>query len=502
MKKLLYTALSVLIVSNGAFAQVSKKQTIEFDNYIKKAVVDWKVPGLAIIVIKDGQVIFKNGYGILELGKNDKVDTKTMFAIASTTKAMTAACAAMLVDEGKLHWDDKVTDYLPGFQLFDPYVTRELTVRDLFLHDSGLGNADFLWGAMSIPSDDVLYRLRMIKPSYSFRNGFIYQNIFYLAAGKVIEKASGMPWEEFIRKRIFIPLNMDRTVPKIKYTVGMGNLATPHFEIDSVIQVIQKDTADAIAPAGAVWSCVEDMGKWVACMLDSTKYGNGQRLLKPATWAMLIKPQTFVSAEQFYPTAQITKPHWTTYGLGWFQQDYKGQKVDFHTGSLNGFVAINGMLVDKKTGVYILANLDHAELRHALMFKAFDLFALGGDSDWSAQFLKLYAGIKAKADSTEKADDAKRVPNTKPSHDLNDYTGQYTDPLYGQVIIERDGSNLKVNINNYMQAAVQHWQYDTFKGYYNHKEDGKATIAFETDPNGKIGSVNVDGMVLSRVVEK
>jgi len=498
MNKLLKIVLPILLLAQVVSAQVSQKQIKDFDTYVKKGVADWKVPGLAIIVVKDGKVVFENGYGVRALGKADKVDTKTMFAIASTTKAMTAACAAMLVDEGKLHWSDKVTDYLPGFQLYDPYVTRELTVRDLFLHDTGLGETNFLWGAMSISSDEVLTRMRLVKPVYSFRNGFIYQNIFYLAAGKVIEKASGMPWEDFIRQRIFVPLGMVRTVPKIKYTNGMLNLADPHFKIDSTILLIKKDTADAIAPAGAVWSCVDDMGKWVKCMLDSTKYGSGQRLLKPATWAMLIKPQTFVSEDQFYPTAQITKPHWTTYGLGWFQQDYKGQKVDFHTGSLAGFVAINGMLVDQKMGVYILANLDHAELRHALMFKAFDTFALGGDADWSAQFLKLYGGLKAKADSAERAGEAKRVLNTQPSHPLKDYIGKYTDPLFGKVTIESDNNNLKININNYVYATVQHWHYDTFRGYYDQKENGKAFVVFNTDGDGKIVSVNVDGLILAK----
>lgn len=499
MNKLLKIALPILLLTQVVFAQVSPKQTKDFDAYVKKGVADWKVPGLAIIVVKDGKVVFENGYGVRELGKADKVDPKTMFAIASTTKAMTAACIAMLVDEGKVHWDDKVTDYLTGFQLYDPYVTRELTVRDLLLHNSGVGNADYLWGAMSISSDEVLRRMRLVKPSYSFRDGFIYQNIFYLAAGKVIEKASGMPWEDFIRKRIFIPLNMDRTVPKIKYTNGLANLASPHSKIDSTIQLVKKDTADSIAPAGAVWSCVDDMGKWVACMLDSTKYGNGQRLLKPATWATLIKPQTFVSEGEFYPTAKITKPHWMTYGLGWFQQDYKGQKVDFHTGSLNGFIAINGMLVDQKTGVYVLANLDHAELRHALMFKAFDTFALGGNTDWSAQFLKLYGGLKAKADSANKANEAKRVLNTQPSHPIKDFTGKYSDPLFGEAIVENDNGNLKININNYLHAVVQHWHYDTFKGYYDQKEFGKATIVFNTDDSGKIVSANMDGLLMAKV---
>ena len=492
--KLSRIILLVLLIPAVAFGQ---KSTKAFDHYVEKGVADWHIPGLAIIVIKDNQVVFKKGYGVLELGKPEKVDTQTIFAIASTTKAMTAACAAMLVDEGKLHWEDKVTDYLPDFQLYDPFVTRDLTVKDLFLHDSGVGNTDFLWTSMNISSDEILHRMRLVKPEYSLRDGFVYQNIFYMAAGKVIEKASGMPWEVFIQKRIFDPLQMTRTVPMFKFTKGMPNQVSPHMEIDSAITVIDKDITDNISPAGGVWSCVDDMGKWVSCMLDSSKYGD-KRLLTPKSWAMLLKPHTMVTPEEFYPTAQVTKPHWTTYGLGWFQQDYKGQKIDFHTGSLSGLIAINGMMADKKTGVYILANLDHAELRHALMFKAFDYFAMGGDTDWSAEFLKLYGGMKAKAKKAEKEEIAKRLPNTRPTLELTAYAGTYTDPLYGNVVITAQNNTLQLNINNYLQASVQHWQYDSFLGPYSKKQDGKCFVMFTLDEHGKVSKVSVDGMVLAK----
>jgi CubicO group peptidase (beta-lactamase class C family) len=444
-------------------------------------------------------VIFKKGYGVLEKDQQAKVNTQSMFAIASTTKAITAACAGILVDEGKLHWEDKVTDYLPDFQLYDPYVTRELTVRDLFLHDSGVGNTDYLWGMMDIAPDEIIHRLRLVKPQYSFRAGFAYQNIFYLVAGKVIEKASGTPWEQFIKTRIFEPLKMTRTVPLIKYTKGLDNLSSAHMKVDSVVQKVPLDETNEIGPAGGVWSCVDDMGKWVQCMLDSTKYGPNKRLLKPETWAYLLEPHTFVTKDEFYPTMQLTHPHWTTYGIGWFQQDYKGQKVDFHTGSLSGMIAINAMLVDKKMGVYILANLDHAELRHALMFKAFDTFALGGDTDWSADFLKLYKGIQSRQEKAEKDELAKRVMGTKPSLELSSYAGKYTDPLYGEVNVKVNKDTLLVDINHIVTATVKHWHYDTFYGDYSNIAYGKAAISFNLNPeDGKVSSISVDGLVLTR----
>jgi CubicO group peptidase (beta-lactamase class C family) len=493
--------LLVILFPVLCFAQ-TKEEIAAFDQYVQKGLSDWDVPGLAIIVVKDNKVVFKKGYGVLEKGKTDKVNTQTMFGIASTTKAITAACAGILVDEGKLHWDDKVTDYLPDFELYDPYVTREITVRDLFLHDSGVGNTDYLWGMMDISADEMLRRLRLVKPQYSFRAGFVYQNVFYLAAGKVIEKASGMPWETFIKTRIFEPLGMTRTAPLTKFTKGMGNLTSAHMKIDSVIKKVPIDETNQIGPAGGVWSCVDDMGKWVLCMLDSTKYGNGKRLLKPETWTYLLEPHTFVTKEEFYPTAQLTHPHWMTYGLGWFQQDYKGQMVNFHTGSLSGLIAINGMLVDKKMGVYLLANLDHAELRHALMFKAFDTFALGGDTDWSADFLKLYKGIQDKQAKAEKDEIAKRVMGTKPSLPLNSYAGKYTDPLYGEINVKVDKDALVLDINHILTATVNHWHYDSFVGDYSNIAYGKAGVNFTLDPSdGKVSAITVDGLTLNRVTQ-
>jgi hypothetical protein len=232
-------------------------------------------------------------------------------------------------------------------------------------------------------------------------------------------------------------------------------------------------------------------------MLDSSKYGN-QRLLKPESWAMLLKPQTFVSAEEFYPTARVTKPHWITYGLGWFQQDYQGQKVDFHTGSLDGLIAINGMIVDKKVGVYILANLDHAEVRHALMFKAFDYFALGGNRDWSKEFQTLYGDIKARRDKANKDYEAKRVLGTHPTLDVKAYAGTYSDPLYGSVVITAAGDKLSLNINNFLTAEATCWNYDTFVGPYARKEYGKVGATFSIDELGKISTVTVDGLTFTR----
>ncbi len=446
---------------------------------------------------EDGKVIFKKGYGVRDNTKSDVVNTETLFACASTTKAMTATCMGILVDEGKVKWDDPVIKYLPEYQLYDPYVTRELRVRDLFLHNSGVGNADFVWGLMNIPVNEIFLKMRDVKPSYSFRSGFIYQNIFYIAAGEVIRKVSGKPWEVFIQERIFTPLGMARTVPSRKF-IKDDNQTRPHFKIEGKISPISYTLDETVGPAGSVWGSIDDMSKWVVCMLDSSKYPGG-RLLKKETWKEMFKPQTIVTDAEFYPTQQVTKPNWKTYGLGWFQHDYKGRKLNFHTGSLSGLTAINAQIQEDNVGFYIFENYDHAELRHALMYKALDLFALGGNRDWSTEFLKLYTGIHEKGEKAEKEFEAKRVMNTKPSLALSEYAGTYTSPLYGTATITLSGNQLAIDLNKFISAKVEHWNYDTFRGWFDEKENGKVNARFFLTADGKVEKVNMEGLEFTKV---
>jgi CubicO group peptidase (beta-lactamase class C family) len=437
MKRLI---LFILALSFQFLYAQSVNQLKEFDAYIEKGRVDWSIPGLAVAVVKDGKTIFKKGYGVRKVGGKEKIDTQTIFACASTTKAMTAVCLGILVDEGKLTWNDAVSKHLPDFKLYDVYVTRELKIRDLLTHSSGVGNTDFLWGAMDISSDEILKKMELVKPSYSLRSSFIYQNIFYLVAGKVIQKVSGQSWDEFITARIFKPLNMNRTFPT-KSLVKDENHSYPHYLQEGFAHAIDPDNADNVGPAGSVNSCIDDMSLWLQCMLDSAKYTGGQ-LLKPATWTELFKPQVMVPAAEFYPTMQLIKPNWTTYGLGWFQHDYQGKKINYHTGSLAGEIAMHAQLPDAKLAVYIFGNLDHAELRHALVYKTFDLFALGGKRDWSNDLHMFYNDLKLKAESSEKTFENQRVLNTKPSLDLASYTGTYADELYGTVEVKLVDGNL------------------------------------------------------------
>ena len=463
-----------------------------FDAYVAKAVQDWRTPGLAVAVVKDGQVVFGKGYGVRELGRPETVDTHTLFAIGSTTKAMTAALLGMLVDEKKLAWDDPVVKHLPWFQTKDPYLTRELTVRDLLTHRGGLGNADYLWYGQTTDAGEILRRVRFLEPSYSLRSSFVYQNVMYAAAGAVVEAASGQPWDQMLRARIFEPLRMTESIATAATLARQPNVARPHDIVDGTLRAIDNASVDGVAPAGSVWSSVHDLAKWTQMLIDEGKAG-GKVLLQPQTVAELFKPQAMVTRDGFYPTARLTKPNWTTYGLGWFQQDYRGRAVNFHTGSIDGMVAIHALVRDERLGVYVLANRDHAELRHALMLNVIDRFTGGGGRDWSAELLQLYGDLQKTAEETRRKQDARRVTGTSPSLPLARYAGTYADPLYGDVVVTLDGQRLRARYGAAFDGLLEHWNYDTFRARWDAAWRGTAMLTFRLDTAGQPASLEALG---------
>lgn len=496
-----YYILLLGLLTTAALGQkpISPKQIRAFDQYVERVRREWEIPGLAITVVKDGRVLFAKGYGVRELPgsrstKPDLVDTQTLFACASTTKAMTVALLGMLVDEGKLRWNDPVSRYLPELQFYDSCVTQQVTVRDLLLHNTGVGGTDFFTGAMAIPANEMFRRMALVRPSYPFRAGYVYQNTMYSAAGRIIERLTGKTWAEVIQERLFMPLGMTRTAPKRGY-IKDDNLTRPHFRLNDTIRVIPYGPDSEIGSAGAVWSSAEDISKWVICLLDSGKYAGG-RLLKPATWTEIFRPQTMVPEDE-YATMQLLKPAWFTYSLGWYQHEYRGHKVNFHTGSLAGLTAITGQLPDQKLGVFVFGNLDHAEGRHALLYKTFDWFALGGTRDWNTEFKALYDGLSAQSRQAERASNARRVPDTKPTLPLSAYAGTYRSPLYGEATVTEVGNQLRFDVNKVLQATLPHWQYDTFRGTFDNAWQGKTTAQF-TLSAGQIQSLIIDGMTFNR----
>ncbi|HEY2026741.1 MAG TPA: serine hydrolase [Gemmatimonadaceae bacterium] len=495
---------ALLLASTApATAQRTASPLAGFDAYVAKAVKDWDVPGLAIAVVKDDSIAFARGYGVRTIGTRDSVDVHTLFANASTTKAFTATSVAMMVDAGKIRWDDPVSAHVAGFTLRDPYVSRELTIRDLLTHELGFGDPDYLWYGHESDRTlaEMIRRLRYVPPQTSLRSHFAYNNVGYATAGLAAANAAGTSWQDLVRTRILRPLGMSETLMDGLELKGRTNVARPHAYRDDTLRVMpasSQELVDPIAPAGSMYSNVTDMSKWIRFLLDSGRVG-GQRLVSDSAFAEMFRPQVLVGADEFYPTAKLTKPNFTAYGFAWFLEDYRGEKVAFHTGSIDGTVAIVGLIPARRLGVVVFANRDHPELRHALMYRVFDAYLGGPQRDWSADMRAMYQASTDSAKAKEKARLTKRVLGTTPTLPLERYVGTYTDTLRGSATVRIENGRLVVAPSEFLTADLEHWNYDTFRAHYRNWWLGTSMVTFRIGPDGTVTAIDLgDGTVLTR----
>ncbi|MFN0099734.1 MAG: serine hydrolase [Gemmatimonadaceae bacterium] len=481
-------------------AQPSGRQTAsELDAFITKGMDQWKIPGLSIAIVRGDSVVYAKGFGVRTVGEPARVDTDTRFGIMSTTKAMTALAVAMLVDSGKVAWDDPVTRHLPWFALSDPYVTRELTVRDLLRHNAGLGNADLLWVRADLDARQILERLRRLPMAYSLRDGFIYQNVMYQVAGEVVAAASGMSWERFVETRILVPIGMARSNATLDGMLRQAratndqNVSSAHWSFDGDIRPIAEFLVDPVPAAGSAWMSANDAARWLRFLLDSGRV-NGRRLVSEKNFRELFKPQAFVPPGEFYPTAALTKPHWTTYALGWFQQDYRGRYVAMHTGSIDGRTAIIGLMPDERLGVMIFGNVDHAEFRHALMWRVFDVYTGAPMRDWSSDLLALYGARAEAGKQAAAARDAARIKGTSPSRPLMEYAGTFEHPVYGDIVVTFVDGTLTLRFGSLPEnrGLMEHWHHDTFSARLGDGRGGRTMFAFRLDAAGKVAALRFD----------
>ena len=475
------------------------------DAYIARGMTDWRVPGLAIVVVKDDSVVFIKGYGVRELGKPDPETVHTRFGNMSTTKAFTALLVAMLADSGRVAFDDPVQKYLPGLQFADPYVTRELTVRDLLTHRVGFADPDYLWGSSGWDLAAMIPRLKLVPATTSFRSRFQYNNVTYAVSGEVAAHAAGTTWQSLMHARIYGPLGMTESYPDARemLAAGVTDVSAPHGIVRDTVRVlpVASTVTDGIAPAGAAFSTATDMAKWLRFLLDSGKVA-GRRLVSGQNFAELFRPQQIVQ-RPFYPTATLTHPHFQAYGLGWILQDYRGEFIAIHTGSIEGRSAIIGLIPDRRVGVAIFTNLDHSELRHALMYTVFDRF-LGPSPatpahDWSAEMRAMYRRIADSTVAARRVRESKRVANTHPTLPLERYTGTYADSLYGTATVGLTNGSLTLQAGT-ASGQLEHWQYDVFRVTWLDPFWEPAYVSFAIDPDGTVGELRlIDGASYHRV---
>ncbi|HUR92868.1 MAG TPA: serine hydrolase [Gemmatimonadaceae bacterium] len=477
----------LLFMPVAAGAQASDFSAL--DRYIEGALAEWEIPGAAVAIVRNDSVVHARGYGVRKIGDAARIDDRTMFAVASTTKAFTAALIAMLVDEKKMQWDDPATLHLPGFQLYDPYVTRELTVRDLLSHRSGLSRGDLSWYGTPVDRDEVIRRVRFLRPTTSFRSNYGYQNVMYVAASQAAARVAGKSWDELIDERIFTPLGMNETVTSVRDLVGLLNVAQPHALVNRRVVSLPYRNVDNIGGAGAMNSNVREMAQWLRLQLADGIYG-GRQLISPASIREMRRPHTIVPldtvAERINPTT-----HFRAYALGWNTEDYRGRRIFWHAGNLDGMSSVVGFMPEEKLGIVVLVNMNQVLLTSAVMRRVWDMQLGGTPTDWSRVFLTLRRDGIARADSIERKLAADRIGGTRPSLALERYAGTYSDSLYGQISIRLEGTKLVADAGASWMGDVAHWHYDTFRITWRDPMMGWSFASFVIGPSAKVESMRL-----------
>jgi CubicO group peptidase (beta-lactamase class C family) len=490
MKRIHFYSFLICVLLSTIFVNAQPLPK-DFDAYVEKVMKTFNVPGVSVAIVKDGKVVLAKGYGVKTIGTNDKVDSKTNFSIASNTKAFIGTSLGMLVDEGKIKWNDRVVDYLPWFQLSDSYVTREMRIIDLLVHRSGLslGAGDLLiWPTNTYKQKDIVKRFKYIPLATSFRSTYAYDNILYLIAGEVIEAVSGLPWDEFVRTRIFTKLGMNNSTLTFMEAVKKGNVATPHGEINNIVRPVAASDSDKTNPAASINTNAEDIAKWMICQIDSGKLSDGTTLFTSATarqlWSLITPIPISKVAKELTPL----QANFSGYGGGFGVRDYRGKKLVSHTGGLSGFVSFVAMIPEIRAGVAVFTNQEASGAFYSIGYRTLDHY-LGTNYDWTTAF----KAVKDRGDSLNNVSDTKTASTrdslSKPSLPLEKYAGKYSDTWYGDITIELKDGKLFMQMvpTPSLGGYLEHYQYNTFVARWSDPEmRADAFVTFSLNPDGSI----------------
>lgn len=478
-----------LVICLVASAQADLKK---LDAYYQKALTDWNVPGMSIGIVKDGKLVFAKGYGVLEAGRNGRPDENTLYAIASNSKAFTSVAIARLVDEGKLSWDDKVRKYLPYFELYDPWVSSETTIRDLLCHRVGLGtfSGDLIWYRSKLSGEEIVRRVKYLPKEYDFRAGYGYSNVMYITAGEVIRKITGKSWGEYVRDVLLMPLGMSRTVWSTTALAQMENVATPHLLAGDAHSPMEWENWEHVAATGGIISSVKDMSQWMIFNLNHGIW-NDDTLISASSRDALWTPHNNFTVSQTDANA-LTR--FNGYGLGWFLKDYRGKQMVWHTGGYSGMLSAVALIPDEKLGVVILTN-GLKGIYTPLVNYTIDAFLKAPVRDWSSE--RLSARKKFRDTRIEERRMA-RVLNTKPSVSVDACLGEYVAPAYGRITISGGDGKMRISFEHTpdLTATLVHWHYDVWELKWERPEVLPwftfGTVRFETDNDAKVTGISFD----------
>ncbi|HKT42764.1 MAG TPA: serine hydrolase [Rhodanobacteraceae bacterium] len=476
------------------------------DAYVQQTMRDWHVPGLAVVVVKDGKVVLARGYGVRELGKPGKVDADTLFDIGSNSKAFTVAALGTLVSAGKLKWDTPVVDELKDFKLESPYVTQNVTLRDLLTHRTGYCDPGAAW--YTSDADDIIQRMRWQKPEYGFRTTFCYNNVQYLAASRFIPELTGQSWNDYVAQHLFQPLGMARTVSTDAAVAASTDVATPHGMVDKKSAVLHRywpHNMDVFAAVGGIWSSANDMGHWLQMLLADGKY-DGKQVLDAKVLAametplMLIQGGTGVGDEI---RAWMPGGMFYTYGMGLFVQDDGGHKIVWHAGDIDGMASALVLVPENHLGIAVMSNMDHADARFAIVAHVLqDMLSLP-QHDLEPALLAQAKKEQAESDAMEKKFADTRVVSAKPPLPLADYAGTYSDKPDGDAHVALEHGRLVLHLGNPdFTGDLVPWHDNTFRVTWRYRFYGDDYATFDVDALRHPAKLTLAGMGLHYEREK
>jgi len=441
--------------ASGQAAPTSDIQGL--DAYVGSVLKEWKVPGLAIAVIRDGYVFVSKGYGFRDVEKSLPVTTRTLFAIGSNSKSFTVTVLGMLNDETRVDWDKPVREYLPDFRLYDRTATEQMTPRDLVSHRSGLPRHDLLWLASGLSRQELYQRLRYLQPSRPFRSWYQYQNLMFMTAGYLEEQITGKKWEELVTERIFRPLGMQRSNCSVATLQKDSDHSLPYGEVGGKVERIPFRNIDAIGPAGSINSSVEEMARYIQFHLALGKEGDKQ-LLSEKNARLMQTPQ------MVQPPGEVNYPELgpTSYGLGLAINTYRGHKMVQHGGGIDGFISQMTWLPDDGIGCMVLTNYSGDNPVPGLVTRFVVDRLLGLDPvDWAERTRAQQKKSEQRRSEARAKAEAERKAGTSTSHAAAEYAGRYENPGYGLAEVRADGTKITVHVVG-LEVPLEHFHYDVF----------------------------------------
>lgn len=460
-----------------------------FPKFVDKVMKEWEVPGTAVAIVKDGKVVFAAGFGYRDVKKERKVTPDTLFAIGSCSKAFTATILGILVDEGKLEWDNPVRDYLPSFKLHDTFASERMTPVDLVTHRSGLPRHDSVWYNASASREELVKRLPHLEPSKDLRYTYQYNNLMFMTAGYLAGKIAGTSWEQLVQTKLFDPLGMKNSNFSVNDSQKSADFSLPYSKREKKVTEIPFRNIDAVGPAGSINSSVNEMAQWIILNLNEGKFGDKQVVSKGAL-QKIHSPQMVTGS----PLDRDKEFTYSLYGMGWSINVYRGHPVISHGGGIDGFISGVAFLPRDNAGVVILTNGDHGgnQVCSIITYNVYDRILGLRQIPWDKRIKKRFDEAKKKSEEAKKKKKEEPVPNTKPSHKLEDYTGDYENPGYGIITVKKDGDRIKGAFND-LHFTGQHFHYDVFEFTSNSdsERERKIKATFHTDIKGNISRVSV-----------